>query len=111
MRNDAENIKILDQLKPQFEQLRNAKTRLSVEAEMVDAEILAEEQRALEILGTSDDAEMNEIISAAWQDNSSVVDEFVQIISGINQEYRQLAGTSEAPVNRPMAPGRPVPVR
>ncbi len=109
MRNDAENIKILEQLRPQFEQLRTAQIRLVAESERLEAEIAAEEARALEMLGTHDQAEMEKIIQDAWADNTAVVDEFKGIIDEINNSYKQLNGTAPAAQPRSPQPMRPMP--
>jgi hypothetical protein len=105
MKNDAENIRLLEQYRPRYESLRTAQIKLSAEGERLAAEIAAEEARAVELLGTSDPDELDRIIKEAWADNTNVVNEFVSIIDEINESYRQLAGaTDQGQLARPMAP-------
>lgn len=110
MRNDAENLKILEQLRPQYDQLKTAQIRLVAESERLEAEIAAEEAKAVELLGTHDQEEMKKLIHDAWTDNTAVVDEFKSIIDNINATFRQLSGgtASTAPkVAQPTHPMRP----
>lgn len=105
MKNDSENIRLLEQYRPKYESLRTAQIKLTAEAERLAEEIAAEEARAVELLGTSDPDELNGIIEAAWADNTAVVGEFVTIVDEIHDAYRQLAGTGEqAQITRPTAP-------
>ena len=113
MKNDAENIRILEQARPRYDNLRTAQIKLSGELDRLETEIQKEEASVSELLGTSDQEGMEAIIRDAWADNTAVVDEFVNIINEIEAEYRQLAGTPEqVSVARPQSPpGRAAPQR
>lgn len=105
MKNDAENIRILEQARPKYDSLRTAQIKLSAERDRLDTEIQNEEATAVELLGTSDQESMAKIISDAWADNTAVVDEFVSIINEIDAAYRQLAGSPEqVAISRPQSP-------
>ena len=105
MKNDAENIRILEQLRPRYDSLRTAQIKLSAEEDRLSQEIADEEAKAIETFGTCDPDSLDKIISDAWADNTAVVDEFVNIVNEIDAAYRQLAGTPEqVPISRPQAP-------
>lgn len=110
MKNDAENIHILEQVRPRYEALRTSQIKVSSELERLGADIHAEEGDAVEMLGTSDQAGMEQIIADAWVDNTTVVKEFVDIVDEIDAEFRKLAGTpAEVAISRPQTPPNRVP--
>lgn len=105
MKNDAENIRILEQARPKYDSLRTAQIKISAEQDRLETEIQTEEATAVELLGTSDQEGMEKIISDAWADNTAVVEEFVTIINEIDAAYRQLAGAPEqVAISRPQSP-------
>lgn len=108
MRNDAENIRILEQLRPEYDQLKTAQIKVVSEIERLEAEIAQEEARVLELLGTHDQKEMEALIHDGWKDNTAVVDEFKSIIDAITTNYRQLNGSAPSSTQqRPPQPVRP----
>jgi hypothetical protein len=114
MRSDADNIRKLEQLRPRHEQLKTMKIKLASESERREAEIAAAEAEAMELVGTSNEDEIRQIMTENWAANTDAVDGFEAILVEIENELKALGETTEvgtasrpaAPMMRPAVPQR-----
>ncbi len=113
MRSDADNIRKLEQLRPRHEHLKTMRIKLAAESERQEADIKAAEVEAIELVGTSNEDEIRDIMQQSWAANTEAVDSFEAILVDIETALKALGDTTEAPqAARPSAPSaRPVPSR
>jgi hypothetical protein len=110
MKNDAENIRIIEQYRPKYETLRTSQIKVSAELDHLENDIQAQETAAVEMFGTSDQEGMEQIVADGWADNTAVAKEFVDLVDEIDAEFRRLAGApDQVAISRPQAPPSRVP--
>lgn len=76
-RTDAENQKTLEGIKPLFERLRAEQIRNESVIERCEKDYREAEAKAVEVFGTSDEAEIRRIIEERRAANAAEVDDFV----------------------------------
>jgi len=91
-RNDAENLKAIEAIRPLFEKLQA--DRIRTEADIVRLAREHEEAKALamEELGTSDETEIRTMIEDARLGNTQAADEFVAAVRAVQQRLTEIDG-------------------
>lgn len=89
-RNDAENLRILEELKPEFERLKTERIRTDDAIERHAAEFETAKARALEVLKTADEAEIRTMISDLRDRNTQAVDDFRASLQDVKKRLAEL---------------------
>lgn len=89
-RKDADNLKILERLKPEFDQLKTMRIRTEAEVERHSQEYDAAKAQAREALGTDEEAEIRRLIEAGREENTREVDAFVAAIEDVKRRIAEI---------------------
>lgn len=89
-RSDAENLKILNGIKPRFEELRKLVIRNDADLERAKQDLNVAKEDAMRIAGTSDEDEIRQIIMDGQRKNSEAVDTFVTQIEEVERNLASL---------------------
>lgn len=84
-RTDADNLKLLDQLRPTFEQLKAERIRAESEIDRLTKELEAARADARRELGTDDEEELRRMILTTQEENTALVDSFSDAIRDIER--------------------------
>lgn len=112
MRSDADNIRKLEQLRPRHEHLKTLKIRLATESERREADVAAAEAEANELVGTSNEDEIRQLVIANGKANTEAVDAFEAILVSIEEDLKALGDVVSPQSQRAATPmARPNMVR
>jgi hypothetical protein len=80
---DSDNLKRIEALRPRFEKLREAQIRNDADRQRADRDLLQAQDDAIRIAGTADLDELRLKITADYDANTKVIDEFEAILTSI----------------------------
>lgn len=89
-RKDAENLKILEALKPEFERLKATRIRTEAEVERHAREHDEAKAEARERLGTDDETSIRALIEEGRARNTEAVDAFVAAIDDVKLRLAEI---------------------
>jgi hypothetical protein len=89
-RVDAENLKLLEQLRPKFERLKVERIRAESEIERLTLELEEARRLARQELGTDDEDGIRRMIDAARTRNTAMVEEFAALVHEIDARLARL---------------------
>ncbi len=89
-RSNADNLKLLEQLRPTFEKLRAERIRAESDIERLEQELEEARAEARAELGTDDEEEIRRLIAATETENAALVQEFAATIRAIEQRLKEL---------------------
>ncbi len=90
VRNDADNLKALQEIQPRYERLRTARIRVDADIERFAKEYEEAKAAAEEMLGTSDEAKIRDMIQEARAENTQAVDEFIAAVRAVEADLAAL---------------------
>ncbi len=89
-RMDSENLKRLEELRPEFERLKAERIRAEGEIARLTRELEASRELARRELGTDDEAEIARMIEDARARNTAAVEEFAGALRAIDARLQGL---------------------
>jgi glucokinase len=89
-RTDAENLKRLEGLRPEFERLKAEHIRAEGEIQRLTRELEASRELARRELGTDDEAAIGRMIEDARARNTAAVEEFADALGAIDARLKGL---------------------
>lgn len=94
MAKDADNIARLEALRPRYERLRELKIRTEGDVQRAEQDLKQAREQAIEIAGTDNEDEIRNQILVNYKQNTDLVDEFAQVIEGIEAELNAIAAAN-----------------
>lgn len=95
-RSDAENLRLIEQAKPKFDQLRNLQIRNEGDLERARSDLSRVNEEAVQIVGTSNEDEIREIIMKGRAENTAAVDKWLAGVDAVERELEALNGAGSA---------------
>lgn len=92
-RTDADNLKRLETLRPEFERLRTERIRAEGEIQRLTRELDAARELARAELGTDDEAAIRAMIEEARARNAAMVEDFAAALDAIDARLSELDHT------------------
>jgi len=89
---DADNLARLERLRPRYERLNELRIRNAAERERAERDLAEARRSAVEIAGTDDLDELRAKITENYEENTRTIDEFAQVISGIEAALEAVNG-------------------
>lgn len=80
---DSDNVARLEQLRPQYEKLRDLKIRTGAELERAEKDLETAKEQARAVAGTDNEDEIRQKIIQNYDENTKRVDEFSSILEDI----------------------------
>lgn len=90
MRKDADNLKILETLRPEFDKLRTERIRNEDAIERHARDYETAKANAEQVLGTSDEAEIRAKIESIRTENTKAVDDFAASLRDVQERLEAL---------------------
>jgi hypothetical protein len=90
LRDDADPLRRLEEMRALFERLRTERIRAEGEVERLSRELEEARAEAKAAFGTDDEAEIQKLIDEARVRNVALVEEFGELIRGVEARLREL---------------------